>query len=125
MRPAAPPSEFEPRAHLITARSPEDDLIRVTRIPPRGIDLVGQISHAERDPSVVDGDEIRLWNIDEDPDVRHRIFVHDDEVVVEIEAVADMTDRRADFDRPAGCEAIGCARVGDKPRYVGRRLARK
>src|SRR5262249_22462648 len=96
----APKLPPERCGYLIAARRPENDLIRVSGISPRRIELVGEIADAEGDPGLVDAWENPFRHVDEGVGVGNRIGVHDDEFIVKIEAIADVTHRRADFERP-------------------------
>src|SRR5262249_52501309 len=88
------------------------------------IEFVGEIADAEGDPGLVNAWKYPLRHVDEGIGIRNRIRIHDDEIVVEIEAVADVAHRGADLERPCRGKTIRSAGVGDKARYVRGRVAR-
>ena len=50
-------SELERRRNLVAARRAEQDLVRVTRIRPDRISLVGDVADPERQPGLIDACE--------------------------------------------------------------------
>src|SRR5215472_10160716 len=49
-----PISPLERQGHLVGARRSEVDLVGKARIGKRGVGLVGEVAHPEREPSLVD-----------------------------------------------------------------------
>src|ERR1700736_2608799 len=77
---------------LIGARRAEQDLVRIGRIGPRGVNLVGHVAHAKGDAHVVElgPRQIAARNVDERINIRRRIGVERRKIVREKIAVADM-----------------------------------
>src|SRR5258705_13702312 len=86
---SCPLSPLERSGNFVTARCAEQDLVRITRIGPSGILLVGQVADTKSNPRRVDTFDgiVHPRDVDEGKGICDRIGVHDDSIVVSQESI--------------------------------------